>query len=401
MLDLSATLELRRAGDYASPRKQTALLPVVYGDMSLGGGGGLWEAVCLDKDAFVYALAGHALRPVAAGNAVALFDGDGQMIDPSAYSLDLAHDFEGRGVIATATFGEDAQALEPITVRAQGRTDEEGGLIANPVEVVRDLLLGLSGAEGEDLDQAAFSRARARAESLGFAAAGVIAKQASLGNLVTAVLADFLGSWWLGGNGSLRMFLDLGAGSLSESDIAACLRQGDLSGVSVQATLADMVNRAPVSYAYNFAAKEYQGYFDGLETQDLRAQGLHGVAATTLELPWVRAASVARAVSQRLVGLLGRPRRVIACQENSLINLPLEKGDAVLFGLSWLLDPQGRPLKNQIVRVLGLEPDLDAGTVGYTLLDTGLYKTLAALADGRGRADGSLEAGGGRDRNDY
>ena len=65
------------------------------------------------------------------------------------------------------------------------------------------------------------------------------------------------------------------------------------------------------------------------------------------------------------------------------------------------MDPQGRPLKNQIVRVLGLEPDLDAGTVGYTLLDSGLYKTLAAPADGRSLADGSLEAGGDRDRNDY
>lgn len=401
MLDLSATLKLRRAGDYSAPRKQTALLPVVYGDMSLGGGGGLWDAVCLDKDSFVYALAGHALRPVAAGNAVTLFDGEGQVIDPSAYSLDLAHDFENQGVIATATFGEDAQSREPITVRAQGRADEAGALIANPVEIIRDLLLGLAGAEGEDLDQAAFSRARARAESLGYAAAGVIVKEASLGNLVTAVLADFLGSWWPGGNGRLRVFLDLGAGSLSESDIAACLRQGDLSGVSVQATLADMVNRAPVSFAYNFAVKEYQGYYHGLDTQGLKAQGLYGLAATTLELPWVRLASVARTVSQRLVDLLGRPRRVIYCQENSLINLPLEKGDAVLLGLSWLLDPQGRPLKNQIVRVLGLEPDLDAGTVGYTLLDTGLYKTLAAPADGRGRADGSLEAGGGRDRNDY
>ncbi|MCF8098178.1 MAG: hypothetical protein K9K65_10080 [Desulfarculaceae bacterium] len=401
MIDLSATLELKRAGDYSGPRKDTALLPVVYGDMSLGGSGGLWDAVCLDQDGFVYALAGHALRPVEAGNPVTLYDREGQVIEASAYTLDLAHDFQGQGVIATATFSEDAKALEPLTVRAQGRADEEGGLIANPVEIIRDLLLNLAGAEAEELDQACFSRTRGRAESLGYAAAGVMGKPASLGNLITAVLADFLGSWWLDGNGRLKVFLDLGAGSLSESDVVANLRQGDLSGVSVQAKLADLVNRAPVNYAYNFATKEYQAYFDGLDTQDLRAQGLYGVAAATLELSWVRLASVARTVSQRLVGLLGRPRRVISCRENSLTNLPLEKGDAVLLGLSWLMDPQGRPLKNQIVRVLGLEPDLDAGTVGYTLLDSGLYKTLAAPADGRSLADGSLAAGGGRDRNDY
>ncbi|MBU4277534.1 MAG: hypothetical protein KKC30_12400 [Proteobacteria bacterium] len=401
MLDLGVTLELKRAGDYSGPRKDTALLPMVYGDMSLGGGGGLWPAVCLEQSVFVYALAGHALRPVAAGNAVSLFDGQGQVIDPAAYSLDLAHDFQGQGVIATATFHEDAKALEPITVRAQGRADAEGGLIANPVEIIRDLLVNLAGADPEELDQACFSRARVQAQALGYAAAGVIEKAATLGNLITGILADFLGSWWLDGKGRLKVFLDLGAGSLSESDLAARLRQGDLSGVSVQARLAEMVNRAPVSFAYNFVAKEYQGYYDGLETQDFRAQGLHGLASTTLELAWVRQASVARTVSQRLVQLLGRPRRVISCQENSLANLPLEKGDAVLMSLSWLMDPQGRPLKNQIVRVLGLEPDLDAGTMGYTLLDSGLFKTLAALADGQGRADGSQTAGGQRDRNDY
>ncbi|MCB2192966.1 MAG: hypothetical protein KQI62_15450 [Deltaproteobacteria bacterium] len=401
MIDLGATLELKRAGGYSAPRKDTALLPLVYGDMSLGGSGGLWETVCLDTQAHVYALAGHALRPAEAGNTVTLYDSEGNRIESSAYTLNLAHNFQSRGVIATATFAEDSQSLEPITVRAQGRADEDGGLIANPVEIIRDLLVNLAGAEADDLDQAAFSRAWARAEYLGYAAAGVISKEAALGKLLTAILADFLGSWWLGGNGRLKVFLDLGAGSISESDVAAQLRQGDLSNLSVQAKLADLVNRAPVNFAYNFAAKEYQAYFDGLDTQDLRAQGLYGLAATTLDLAWVRLSPVARTVSQRLVDLLGRPRRIISCRDNSLINLPLEKGDAVLFSLSWLRDTQGRPLKNQIVRVLSLRPDLDSGAITYSLLDSGLYKTLATLADGRSLADGSLEAGGERDRNDY
>ena len=132
MLDLSAKLELKLAGDYPDPRKATALLPVVYGDMTLGGSGGLWGAVCLDKTAFVYALAGHALRPVESGNSVALYDGQGEVIDPVAYSLDLAHNYAGQGVIATATFSEDPKEREPITVRAQGRADSEGGAPGQP-----------------------------------------------------------------------------------------------------------------------------------------------------------------------------------------------------------------------------------------------------------------------------
>ncbi len=51
--------------------------------------------------------------------------------------------------------------------------------------------------------------------------------------------------------------------------------------------------------------------------------------------------------------------------------------------------------------MLGLELDLDAGAMAYTLLDTGFYKTLAWAADGSGVADGSRQAGGERDRSDY
>lgn len=53
--------------------------------------------MCLDKDDFVYALAGHALRSLAAGNVVSLYDREGDQISPGDYALDLAHDYQGRG----------------------------------------------------------------------------------------------------------------------------------------------------------------------------------------------------------------------------------------------------------------------------------------------------------------
>ena len=83
------------------------------------------------------------------------------------------------------------------------------------------------------------------------------------------------------------------------------------------------------------------------------------------------------------------------------MDIPLEKGDAALLSVDWLYDQEGRSLKNQIVRVLGLEPQLDQGTMRFTLLDTGLYKTIAYLADGTRQADGSTEAGLERDRRNY
>jgi len=400
MLDLNADLKLKRAWDYAAPRRPSLGLPLVLGDMSLGGSGGLWDTVCLDTASFVYALAGHALKPLAAGNTVTLYGG-GQVIDPADYTLNLAHDYQGQGIIATATFAADAREREPITARAQGLADDRGSLLQNPVDLARSLLVAWAGAEDTDLDAASFARARARAADLGFVAAGVVTRDRALGEVLTGLLSNFLGSWWLDGQGRLKVFMDLGAGSLDEGELLCSLKEGDLSSVAVSASWDEMVNLAEALYCYNFAQDDYEAAHDGLAGQDLRAQGLHGLASRSLELGWVRSQAVAAALSARLVALLGRPRRVIACKESSLANLPQEKGDPALLSLSWLQDSQGRPLKNQIVRVLGLELDLDAGTMAYTLLDTGFYKTLAWTADGSGVADGSLQAGGERDRGDY
>jgi hypothetical protein len=401
MLDFTSELELKRAWLYPNSRRPSQSLPLVFGDMTQGGSGGLWETVCLDREALVYALAGHPLLGLAEGNAVTLYGRDGQQISPADYTLDLEHDFAGQGAIATATFAAPAREKEPITARAKGWADGQGRLVENPVEVVRQILQGLAGARAEDLAASSFSRARARAAALGYRAAGAVTRAASLGALLTELLSNFLGSWWLDGRGRLKVFMDLGAGSLDEGQLACSLREGDLGQVSVSARLAEMVNLAEARYCYNHARREYEALCDGREGQDLRAQGLHGLAKRTLELGWVRDGKVAAAISARLVELLGRPRRVITCRENSLGNLPLEKGDLALLSLSWLFDAQGRPLKNQIVRVLGLEPDLDAGVMGYTLLDTGFYTPGARAADGRGRAGGAALAGGARDLADY
>ncbi|MCF8033947.1 MAG: hypothetical protein K9K66_14165 [Desulfarculaceae bacterium] len=401
MLDFTQTIQLKRAWDYSAPRRPSRCLPLVYGDMTQGGAGGLWEAVCLDVDSFVYALAGHQLTSLAAGNAVTLYDREGQVIDPADYALNLTHDFQGQGIIATATFAADARQREPITARAQGRPGEDGALLANPVDLAAHFVRGLAGASGEELDTTSLNRARARAVALGYAAAGVVSGDLSLGDLLTSLLSNFLGSWWLGGGGRLKLFLDLGAGSLDEGDLLVSLREGDLAQVAVSARLEEMANLAEARYCHNFARAEYEAAHDGLASRDLRAQGLHGLAKRSLELSWVRSEAVAATICARLVALLGRPRRVITCRESSLANLPLEKGDTALISLSWLQDPQGRPLKNQIVRVLGLELDLDAGAMSYTLLDTGFYKTLAFRADGAHAAGGQRQAGGERDLGSY
>lgn len=400
MTDLSAPAPLRRAWDYAAPRRPVECLPVVYGDMQ-GGEGPLWNAVCLDSAAQVHALAGHPLLPLAAGNQVTLYASDGQALDPASYSLDLCHDFQNRGLIATATLNAEAGAQKPIGVRAQGKPDAEGQLISNPLAVAEDFLLAVCGLDPGELDQGVLSRSRGRAAALGYRASGLIDQPKAVASLLTEIMCTFLGSWWRGGDGRLRLYLDLGPGSANDGELAAILSGVHLKDVTVSARLADLVNRAVALYGKNYRANQYEAGQDGLASQDPLSMALYGPQVRTLELPWVRDAATAAALSAALVRGFGAPRRVITCQEDALANLPLEKGDLALLNLDWLYDDQGRPLVNRMVRVLGLEPQLDKGTIAFTLLDTGFHKTRALLADGGSPADGRELAGGGRDPREY
>jgi hypothetical protein len=466
---------MKKAEDYSSPRSKNQYLPLVYGDMSSGGEGGLWQAVNLDIDNRVYALAGCPLLSQAAGNQVSIFNRDGDELGPG-FTFNHSHDFQGKGAIATVTFpqltasdisvsaddnsfnsttsdlsifGEnwrltsegfsqttnnsnlkivsadanklvvegrdlkdeaagaevnliaDQQRNEPLALRAKGKADGSGNLITSPISLVRDLLTNYCGVPQEELDPTAFSRAWSRAEVLGLAAAGVIVRPVKASSLLTEILGEFLGSWWRGGDGRLRFYLDLGPGSADEAELASVLYGTHLRQVSVSAKLSQMVNQAQARYCYNQVLHDFEADYDGAGSKDTASQGIYGEQQKELELKWVRSQSVVLTLCQRLVGLLAQPRRIISCEEDALVNLPLEKGDAALFNLEWLYDRGGRPLVNQIVRMLGIEPQFDQGTIRFTLLDTGFYKTIACLADGSHQGDGDCLAGGERDLRPY
>jgi hypothetical protein len=475
MIDLTENISMRTAGDYANSRQESAYLPLVYGDLTKGGEGGIWQAVCVDTESRIYALAGHPLVSIANGQEVKLFNKDSEEMGPG-WTFDDAHNLESHGEIATVSFPEitgatdisvnaddksydssstdlsvfganwcigaegftqsqnngenkiisaeihkvvvdgelknesagasvtltaDQQRNEPLGVRALGRPDADGGLITLPVALLENLLIYHAGMGDDELDPTAYSRAWSRCMNLGYQAAGVITRPGQVQTLLTEILGDFLGSWWRGPGQRLRFYLDLGPGSADEGELRSIIRGRDLSKVSVTAKLSDVVNQAAAKYCYSHVAREYQAEYDGLETRDLASQGLYGEMLQELELKWIRSGSVARTISERLVGLLAKPRRIITCEENALVNLPLEMGDAALLSLGWIYDEQGRPLTNQVVRVLGIEPQLDQGTVRYTLLDTGFYKTVAQIADGTRLADGSIMGGGRRDMREY
>lgn len=391
MFSYDSDIELKRAWDYPYPRQSSACLPLVYGDMTIGGTEGLWPAVCIDEYELVYAVAGHAMA-----GAVRLYGSDGQALPASTYSV-RNENYRQKGVICAAHFSEEPSDGQ-VLVRGKGRVGPSGALLENPVEIVRDILL----YTGQDPDvllcPSTYGRVRSLAESNGFKAAGVIDRQQSLATILTALLGQFLGSWWQSGQGRLKLMLDVGAGSLAEGELCRHIAGRSLRDVEVSASLSDVVNRADVYYCLCPTSGEYLAAFDGRQDHNALSQSLYGQRAQSLELGWVRHQSTAQAISQLIVRKLGVPRRLISCQQSGLENIDLEKGDAALLSLPWLYDENGLGLVNQIVRVLSVEPQMDQRITRFIFMDTGYFKTIAHRADGSLAAGGAYLAGGDRDR---
>ncbi|ADK86089.1 hypothetical protein Deba_2735 [Desulfarculus baarsii DSM 2075] len=389
MFSYDAEIEMLRAWDYPNPEQPGAALPLVYGDMSLGGAGGLWPAVCLDAANLVYAVAGHPMK-----GPVSLHDADGQAIAPISCG---AENYLGKGVICLARLSQQPAGGQ-VLARGKGKMNADGALLENPLEIAADLLAFAGQDPAQTLDLSAYGRARAAAHGAGLTAAGVIDRPQSLAAILTALMGEFLGSWWLDGRGRLKLLIDIGSGALDESELSCAIGRPALRQVEVSASLADVVNRADALYCLNPASGEYLAAFDGRQTQNQASISLYGRRALSLELNWVRAQATARAISRRLVEVLGVPRRMIDCEEGGLAHIGLEKGDAALFSLPWLHDDQGLPLVNQVTRVLSVEPQMDRRLTRLCLMDTGYFKTLACRADGSRPADGVVKAGGDRDR---
>ena len=118
-MEMNSLNILARSGRYTQPRRENEALPLVYGDCTLGGSGGVWSCPCIDTASYVYAVAGHPLLSLADGNSVTVYDRNDEVLGGWTFNED--HDYESQGAIATLTFSSSQQANEPT--HAAGDTD--------------------------------------------------------------------------------------------------------------------------------------------------------------------------------------------------------------------------------------------------------------------------------------
>ncbi len=355
---LADPFRIARASRYAAPGNGGDALPIVYGDLTVPArtDAGVYVLPKIDTaGAGTYCVAGHA-----ALGAVSLFDDDG-LIAGGDYTLNLADDFQGVGVIATAAFS--AAPNGEVTAVCKGKKDASGALIENPARIAEDLMVNVWGYTSRDLDQVALGRAVAAAAGLGYLAAGVIRPALALPSLEAA-------------------------------------------SVSCETSREGVVNQVPALFSRNFTGKttDFIQHDDGAATLDAASQALYGVrlpARGRLEFEWIRGSATARAVQGRIVERMGAPSRILTIRDSTWRALLAEAHDYVVFSVPWLRTEELEPLTNQIGDILSIARDLREQTMEIRIRDTGYFLTAAALADGSETADGGSLAGGRRDFNVY
>ena len=395
MADPSAKYRVRRAWEYTSPRLGTDVICDVWGDLT-DGTGGQWTIPCIDTTAHVYAFAGHEVI----SHTPTVYTAAGAVIDPAGYTFSASDDYESNGAIATITFTGDQSASEPISVKGKGRKDDSDDLIDNPAGIIQDFLVGRVGWSTSDLDLVAFARARSAAAARGWKAAGIIdSEERSIGATLTEVCKSFPGSWWIGRDGKLKLAFD--SATYAETEIMGVIRIGPQRNAVSTIKLGNIANQVVAGYRHSRVADRVQAGDSGASTLDAVSQSRYGVRLRSMEMRWVRGADTASSIQALMVQLYADPRRVIEFDYTAPIALIAERGDLWLFSVDSVYDPQARPMRNQVVRVIEVNPDFKSRQTRITVLDTGMYKTVAYLADGTVIANGAHQAGGERDRTEY
>lgn len=402
-VDLQQWLIPPRAGRYSRPRRPSQVLPLVYGDLA-GAGKGVWVCPPIDLDNHVYCLAGHGVLARSAGNVIAVYDGDGALIDPAEYTINESIDYGGLGqTAAVIVFTDDKSACEPITASAKGRAAGDR-LIDNPVDIVVDLLTEWAGMNPEEIDSTWRTRTADYLLGHGVAAAGVIDRDVRLDQILSRILS-LMASWWRSGDGSLIFKPQSGAGAVVESDVVVHLPPSRLSdeGVALEYDEDQICTRAAVDYAYDYVDGAYFGFDDGSSRADLAAESGYGRSyLKKFELPWVRDPAAVGRLQELTVATYARPPARLSAKLSNGNFRHLEQGDVVSVSLDWIFDGDLNPLRNQLFRLVTVSVGLDQGAATeIEALDLGLHLTTAYPADGTYLADGAVEAGRRRDRTLY
>lgn len=367
---LLETFTLPRAGRYTSPKNENDILPYIYGNTAENSGQGVSVCPCIDTVNNVFCLAAHEL-PGTAG--ITLYEDDEEIT--SGYTVDISDDYESEGTIATATFTTMPTGTISMT------TTKGKDSLTNPIDILEDILTETGDRTARNSNS--WNTATVDAAALGYVAAGVLSADQPPSYWMTNILTSFLGSWYLNAKNEIVISLD---SSRLQSNIAGILREYNARGISGSRTRQNLCNQLFLNYAYSLTDVDrrfkqnvnpkFLKYEDGNTTKDEASQAKYGEVLKTLDLQWVRNTTTAQALQTRIVDRYALPIWTISFPEQAIRNILIEPGDFVAYSWEAQEDIEGEPVKNQIARILKINRDLDALTITFELIDSGIWMTV-------------------------
>ena len=403
-LTLKDTYYPRRSDMYDTPLNTNDALPLVYGDLTDGVNGN-WQLPCIDTltAGGVYCYAAHEVLSVANGNSITVYK-EGVLVSPADYTFDESNDYEGLGAIATITFGAGkSPGNDEISVRGKGKPTASSGatLMTNIIDILYDFLVIENDFSPEDFD--ATYKATAAYTFLGqsYLAAGVIENDDPIWDILQKMMASFLGSVYLNGEG--KIVLEIDDGTLPAESFKGILSSSDIEFIGGSQKLSNLINQCPSLYCFDYVVDQFKYIADHIDQIDVASQNIYGVRKpeSAFEFDWCRDLTSVQKMQDILVGKFKHPIWEIEVDDITMKRLDCDILKVVSYTAKNLFDEFGNPLINQLWKILTFSPDFVGAKIKFGLLQTGFYLTHAYIADGTYLANGSILAGGNRDLTDY
>lgn len=395
-MNLDGLYTLPRAGRYTNPLNSNDRLPLVYGDLTDAVNGN-WALPCIDTVNHVYCFAAHEVLSVGNGNSINIY-ADNVLVDPGDYTFDESDDYEFEGAIAKITFTA-TKSNSVITARGKGK-DDGGTLIENIVDVLYDFLTVENSFTSSDFDSTKKAMATDIFESQSYKAAGVIKADAKLWVILQQMMGSFLGSAYVNSQNKIVLEIDDGT---SVYVSGAVIPKSEIKLTQAKQRKINLINQCPASYAYDFGAGKFRSHTDDSAYRNTPSQGIYGVCkpTTPYQFYWCRDKTSVQTMQSIITTKYGYPTWEIDFEDITLKRSHIDAGDVVAATFKDVYDENENQLVNQFLKILSVRTDYKANSVKFNAVDTGLFMTVAYLADGTYIADGSIKAGGDRDTTVY
>jgi hypothetical protein len=378
-ITLDDTFYLHRASRYTNPLNTADLLPIPYGDLS-DGTEGVWVCPCIDTVNHVYCFADS---PVFTAQVPAIYSA-GVLVNPADYTFNSSDYFEppvpppaihvSSDNIATITFTAD-QGNNVITARGKGKVFQPitlAGefLIDNIIDIVEDFLTTENDFTSSLFEATKKALASQIFDKWSYEAAGVIHQDGTFWDIITSMMASFLGSAYLDGNGKLCLEIDDGTISQFSYGVGPTLLKQETNLFSANLRMADIINQCPCNYGYSYLYGQFRHSTDDSTHADGISQGVYGIREpdAPYQFYWCRDVTVVKQIQDVIVGKFNSPLYEIEVEDITLKRMHIDVGDVVTYSAENLYDQTGNPLTDMIWRVISVKPDFGAGKITFRCL---------------------------------